>query len=154
MESINVTTADGVELELNENIIKSSKFITGMLDDDFDESAIIPIMVDKSILMEVMTFCDYYIDKDLKFKVLSDNHIDSYLDNWTIDFLERNSYRIIKLLMAANYLHIDKLIQLLSAKIAHTISTNSAGKIRKLYDFPEKPEHNKITNNIDWIDDN
>ncbi|XP_019854682.1 PREDICTED: S-phase kinase-associated protein 1-like [Amphimedon queenslandica] len=56
---------------------------------------------------------------------------------WEKDFLERNREDLYDLLLAANYLDVKRLMDLLCARVADLIKGKDPAKIRKTFHVPE-----------------
>ncbi len=140
-----LVSSDNVKYELSSEHANKSKLVKEALidkDDDEDEVLItIPTITGKT-LENICKFMEYNdalpeIAKPLKSIVFSELGIPA----WYVTFIESMTDEdVMELVVAANYMHIDDLLQLCSAKIATRIKGKTPEQIRKEFNLPEEEE--------------
>lgn len=159
---ITIVTSDHKEIEVKKEIIQLSILIKDMLEDTFEEEyeeqIKIPIPnVESKIFQKVLEYCEYHFDKipSIIEKPLK-KKIEDVICDWDKKFLELDKSFLIDLIMAANYLNIKSLLELLCAKISSMIQGKTPEQIRKEFyiknDFTPEEEL-KIKDEIKWCID-
>jgi S-phase kinase-associated protein 1 len=136
---------DGQTFEVDQAIVLESQTIKYLIEDCADNGIPIP-NVTGTILAKVIEYCkkhsevsnDKSSDDDLK-------KWDEDLTKWDEDFVKVDQATLYDLLLAANYLEIKSLLDLICQTVADMIKDKSPEEIRKIFnivnDFsPEEEE--------------
>ena len=125
MESNNVRkikSKDGQIFEVEEKCLGKSTVLKGLINDFPDPEAELPTNeVDGKTLSIVIEFLKHYVDSEPKEipKPLPSADLKPILDKWDFDYISPLSLETcIDLVNAANYLGINELVNLTSARLA------------------------------------
>ena len=144
------TLLDDEEIEVDKEIAYKSILIKEYFDqggDDAEACDLPPLK--KDILEKVMVYCEYIHqnpDKEPKLeKPLKSDKIDDLVDEWFVGYLNAEKDVLFELIKASNYLDINSLLELSSAKVATMIKGRPIQEIRDFFnivnDFtPEEEE--------------
>ena len=130
MESgeVKLKSSDGKIFEVPIDILQKSKLFTDINQNDEDEENEIELKeVDGKNLERIIEYLKHYKDIEPKEipKPFPERTDDAFLrsilnDDWTFDYIQSMTLEeAINLINAANYLQIDGLINILTAKLAH-----------------------------------
>ena len=130
MESgeVKLKSSDGKIFEVPIDILQKSKLFTDINQNDEDEENEIELKeIDGKNLERIIEYLKHYKDIEPKEipKPFPDRTDDAFLrsilnDDWTFDYIQSMTLEeAINLVNAANYLQIDGLINILTAKLAH-----------------------------------
>ena len=136
-----IKTSDNIIFEVPTDILYKAKLISSLLDDYDDDEAIILNEVDGRNLERIIDYLKHYKDMEPKEipKPFPERTDDEFLrgllnDDWTFDFLQKLSIEeAINLVNAANYLQIEGLINILSAKLSHEMCNCEVEEARKKF---------------------
>jgi S-phase kinase-associated protein 1 len=135
-EKLILVSKEGDKIETNYYSMKKySKLISTILDEDDDdtEEREIPLTnVTKDILELIIKFCDYHyhhedmkeIDKPLNGKLCD------IVSKWDYEFISIEQNIIFELILGANYMDIQSLLDLSCAKVASLIKGKTPEEIR------------------------
>lgn len=157
-ERIKVPVKIGIQSNLIKSMIKNDD--DDEVEDDFENNLEIPVInVTAPILRKVIEFLQYHFEngpmKEIEKPLKSDNLSDS-VSEWDSKYIDLENDILFNIILAANYLDIQSLLDLSCAKVATMIKGKSPEEIRKTFnienDFtPEEEEQireeNKWTNN-------
>jgi S-phase kinase-associated protein 1 len=137
------------ELEGNYDYLKHSVLIQTIMNNDEDEeeeevesgsseSEKIPLQnVEKEEMEEIIIFCKYYNEnplEEIEKPIKSDKMEENVSDKWYADFIDKfDNDKLMKILLAANYMDIKSLINLAAAKIASQIKDKTPKEIRERF---------------------
>jgi S-phase kinase-associated protein 1 len=144
----------------NFKYLKHSKLITTMINIDDDEEEEeqdnneqekieIPLAnVEREEIELIMEFCKYYEEKpleEIEKPIKSDRMEENVSDKWYAEFIDKlDNDKLMKILLAANYMDISSLINLAAAKIASQIKDKTPKEIRERFgienDFTEEEQ--------------
>ena len=130
---------EGEKLDVDLEVVQKSTILKNMIEDTGKEGEIPIPNIQLPILKKVLEFCDHYrnstpkeIKKPLVSKELSENGV----DDWDAKFIElSNVDDLIDLVVAANFLDIESLVNLGCAKIATLIKGKSVEEIRDVFNI-------------------
>ncbi|KAL7727824.1 hypothetical protein ACLKA6_019760 [Drosophila palustris] len=159
MPTIKLQSSDEEIFDIDVEIVKCSGTIRPMLEGD-DETAIWPLLnVNSSILRMVLAWANYHkddpqptADEDNENKEKRTNEITL----WDADFLKVDQSTLFELMMAANYLEIEGLLDLTITTVADMIRGKTTEEIRETFnmenDFtPEQLEQVRREN--EWCEE-
>ena len=161
--NIKLVLKDGNFLEIS----KKAASLSEKLKNDFSNESEIPINeIDKKTLEDIIEYLNHYqgveppeIEKplnkgDLKDILTKSNENDTF----AYDYIEKFSPEALSnLCVAANYLGIDKLLDLCCAKIAYICKDKDEDAILKTFGITQtftEEEKQKIKDENSWIEDN
>ena len=135
MSKVKLITAEGETVEVDVEIASKSALIKGMIDDSGIEEDIPLPNVKKSILLKIIEFCTYIKDNhppEIE-KPLRSNNLNDVTTPWYADFVSLDQEVLFELILAANYLNINPLLELSCAKVASLIKNKTIPEIRKFF---------------------
>ena len=144
---IDIMTKDGFIVEETAYVMSMSELVNTMLEngneDDYEneneehQQIHIP-NVDKRELDKVITFCKYYketpfdeIEKPLSSNILSDS-----VSEWYCKFIDMPQEELIGLVLAANFMHVQPLIELACCALACVIKGKTSEELRTTFNIP------------------
>jgi len=156
-EKIKVPVKIGILSNLIKTIIKNDD--DNEVEDDLDKNLEIPVVnITAPILRKVIEFIQYHFEngpmQEIEKPLKSGNLRDS-VSEWDANYIDLENDILFNIVLAANYLDIQSLLDLSCAKVATMIKGKSPEEIRKTFniknDFtPEEEEQireeNKWTN--------
>ena len=136
-------TTDNKNIKINKKTKIMSSYMSAI--NECKENELILINLNSTDLTFIQTYLEHYInDADIKYreKAISNIFSENVSNQWDIDFIENEimkdpliaKIQLYAVLNAANYLHIEKLIQLICLKIATMIKCISLEKIKTILD--------------------
>ena len=134
---IKLKSSDGKVFEVNDKIVSLSKFLKDIIDNNRELKQEITInQVDGKNLEKIIEYLKHHeIEKPKKLpKPLPSSDLKSILSEWDYNFI--NPFSIgesIDLINAANFLSIEDLVSLVSAKLASEMMTGSMDEIREKF---------------------
>nr|XP_016476837.1 PREDICTED: SKP1-like protein 11 isoform X1 [Nicotiana tabacum] len=133
-------SSNGDEFEIEESVAVQSITIKNMVEDDY---TIIPLPnVDTQTLIKITEYM-------MKHAVEKTNTNEEEIETFDKEFVNGKSYRdLFELILAANYLDIKDLLDLLCQSIADRIKNKSANAVKKIFnitsDYSTEEEEEKI----------
>ena len=136
-------TTDNKNIKINKKTKIMSSYMSAI--NECKENELILINLNSTDLTFIQTYLEHYInDADIKYreKAISNIFSENVSNQWDIDFIENEIMKdplmakkqLYAVLNAADYLHIEKLIQLICLKIATMIKCISLEKIKTILD--------------------
>ena len=106
------------------------------------------------MLKHVIEYCEYhYENPSNKLERPLMHELEDLICDWDKKFLEKSGIQIVEILMASNYLGLEDLKDLLSAKMATMMKGRSAEHIRQTFNLENdftKEEEEEIKKENDW----
>ncbi|XP_034679898.1 SKP1-like protein 11 [Vitis riparia] len=136
-KKVTLKSSDGVLFIIDRAVALQSRTIQYVLEDTNPVDTIIPVpAVDARTLSKVLEYCKkHLIDLNTDFEEYS---------KWDKDFVDVEVWMLYDLIMAADYLHIPPLIDLICDKIASMFKGQTPEKIREIFnienDFSKEEE--------------
>ena len=131
-DNVKLITMDGEEVEVDKEIACKSVLVRGIIDDNDEDEAIHLPSVKKATLDKIIEYCTYIsqhpppeIEKPLRSSNLQD-----CVNEWYANFVNLEQKDLIELLMAAHFMDIKSLMELIGAKIVSKIKGKSIKEIR------------------------
>lgn len=157
--SINLVSLESITVPLNIKAAKTSNFISSF-NDDYPNEDLVLRNINYSIIIKIKDFLEYHVDHPPK-KILMPNPKKDFkdcVDQWDYDFINNCDVEtILQLMNAANFLQINSLLDLTSAKIASMIKGKNSEEIRRILNM-EDDDENEIEcaeeEKVDSDDDN
>ncbi|BDD62021.1 hypothetical protein MPDQ_003179 [Monascus purpureus] len=157
-QMISLLSSDGIELQVEREVIERSVLIKNMLDDLGDSGEAIPISnVNEAVLKKVIEWCSHHKndppsagdDDDSRRKTTD-------IDEWDQKFMQVDQEMLFEIILAANYLDIRALLDVGCKTVANMIKGKSPEEIRKTFnianDFTPE-EEDQIRRENEWAED-
>ncbi|GMY05434.1 SKP1-like protein 1B [Fagus crenata] len=140
-KNITLMSSDGKTFEVEESVAMESQTIKHMIEDDCAQSVIPLPNVKSETLARVIEYCKNHVHSS-ESKSESDSKA---LQTWDAEFINVDQNILFELIMAANYLDIKGLLDLICKTVADMMKGKSVEEIRKMFniknDFtPEEEE--------------
>ena len=162
MPNIKLQSSDGETFEVDVAIAKASITIKTMLDDlgmNEDDDEVVPLPnVSSSILKKVIQWATYHKDdpplsddeEDIKERRTDD------IPQWDADFLKVDQGTLFEIILAANYLDIQPLLEVSCKTVANMIKGKTPEEIRRMFNIvndltPEEEE--QIRRENEWCEE-
>ena len=153
--TIKIKSKDNAEFELSSKAAERSNLLKGMIA-DFKENTFDLNNIDGKTLEKVKDYLVHYIDKNPSKieKPLKSNKFEECAEKWDVDFLGDDDDTILSLLLAANYLDIEPLLDLTSAKIACSLKGTTTENVRKEFKITDlnKEEKAQIESDKNYLE--
>ena len=139
---VKLKSIDNKIFEVPIGLLKKVKLISGIVEQASDEKKIILLReVESKDLKSVLEYLNHYKNFEPKKipKPFPEKTDDSFLrkilnDDWTFNFLKQFSLdETISIVNCANYLEIDGLIRILTAKLAHEMCNCDVEEARRKF---------------------
>ena len=139
---VKLKSIDNKIFEVPIGLLKKVKLISGIIEQASDEKKIILLReVESKDLKSVLEYLNHYKNFEPKKipKPFPEKTDDAFLrkilnDDWTFNFLKQFSLdEIISIVNCANYLKIDGLIRILTAKLAHEMCNCDVEEARRKF---------------------
>ena len=154
---IKLKTSDNELIEVSNTLLKKSKLLNGLIDKDEENNTIFLININKAILENVIKYLEHFKDFEPKeipkpFPEMADDQFFRSIldDDWTFDFLNQMKLEeAIETVNAADYLQIEGLIHLMSAKLGYELTNCTVEEAKKKFQYEddmtdeEKAEYDK-----------
>lgn len=147
-QKITIRTADNKQFIMDKSDALDIALIRSMLEENDDGEEIPLGIVEYDQLEKIVEFIHQCQTKPYKAplpKPLPSNRLEDVIDNkWYIHFIDLPKKELLKLIRAANYLNIERLFELASAKLGSEIKGMSIEELREYFeivnDFTEEEE--------------
>jgi len=135
--TVSLISSEGTTFQVPLDIAQVSKFVADILKDETDTSdeagPTVPIpSVRADILTKIIDFCTHYKTEPMK-KIdqpLKSSNIAETVQQYYSDFVTVEQSLLFELMLAANYMHIQPLIDLACAAVAAMIKGKTPEQIR------------------------
>lgn len=148
-ETLNITTADGEQFEVEYDVIQTSQTIKDVCEDYGIENDIPVPNISSEVFKKVLEYCNHHFGSK-KQKVDDDSEENS----WDLDFINVDQNELFSIILASNYLDIKPLLDLSCQAVAKKLEGKSTEEMRKMFgiknDF-EEGEEEKIRKENEWM---
>jgi len=147
-------------VEISMKAIMMSETIKNMLNDLSTDNLSTPIPlhnVTSTILSKIVEYCNYHVENDnVKFSSSTDKKETDDIIPWDVDFCNVDQAALFEMILAANYLSIQSLLDLTCKTVANMIKGKTPEEIRLTFniknDFtPEEEE--KVRKENEWCEE-
>ncbi|XP_047325171.1 S-phase kinase-associated protein 1 homolog [Impatiens glandulifera] len=151
---VRVMSSDGKEFSVSERTASMSKMLKSIIEEDWDD--VIPIPnVDRKTLAIILTYCDRRSrPRDESDNDDESNNHDKLMDSLDSKFLSRlNREQLMNLTLAANYLEVTHLLQILLKKHVYNIKDLTVEGVRHYFDIQtdfSNEEEARIRKETSW----
>jgi len=140
-KKITLKSSDNKTFEVPEAVALESQTIKHMIEDDCTDNGIPVPNVTGHILAKVIEYCKKHVDAASSDEKASEDD----LKNWDAEFVKVDQPTLFDLILAANYLNIQSLLDLTCQSVADMIKGKTPEQIRETFniknDFsPEEEE--------------
>lgn len=139
-----ITTSDGVEFSLPIKHLKLSNLLNSMMYDEgtliSEPDDILPLPnVDSETFVKVKDFLEHYFEDPYPEieKPIRSSKLSEIIQPWFAEFIDLKEEELFKLIMAANFMHIQPLLDLGCAQVASTIKGKTPEEIRTIFGIPD-----------------
>ena len=159
-KTIRIITKEGKELEISKKAAELSELLKQTINDFPNEDKFPLNEIDEKNARKVKEYLNHFNGKAPPEigKPLKSNIMKNVTDEWSANFVDTMSLDdIINLDVAANYMGINCLLDLCSAKISTFFKDKTEEEILKEFDISEpltEEEKNKIREENKWIEEN
>ena len=157
---IKLITKEGKEIEITKEAAELSELLKQTINDFPDEEKFPINEVDEKTGGKIRDYLNHFNGKtppEIE-KPLISNNMKNVTDEWSANFVDRMMLDdIINLNLAANYMGINCLQELCSAKIASLFKDKSEEEIMREFNIKQpftEEEKNKIREENKWIEEN
>ncbi|KAL5577469.1 hypothetical protein UlMin_019168 [Ulmus minor] len=123
---ITLKSSDGETFEVDEAVGSESQTIKHMIEDDCADNAIPLPNVTSKMLSKVIEYCKKHVETPKP----DDN---DELKAWDADFVKVDQATLFDIILAANYLNINSLLDLTCQTVADMIKDKTPEEIRKTF---------------------
>jgi len=121
-------------------VAKLSALVTDIMKDDADSGDIpeVPVpSVRSDILSKVIDFCTHYKAEPMNEieKPLKSHKMDEIVQKWYADFVDVDQEALFEIIVAANFLNIQPLLDLTCASVAGLIKGKTPEEIRNTFNI-------------------
>jgi len=160
VKMINITTSDGIQMDVERPVAERSILIKNLLEDLGGESSeSIPIPnVNEAVMKKVIEWCGHHKNDP---PATQDDDSDSRkkstdIDEWDQKFMQVDQEMLFEIILAANYMDIKALLDVGCKTVANMIKGKSPEEIRKTFniqnDFTPE-EEDQIRRENEWAED-
>lgn len=125
------------KLDVDLEVIQKSTVLKNMIEDTGKDGEIVIPNMHAHILRKVIEYCEHYRNsnpRDIKKPLVSKNLMENGVEEWDAAFIDIEKVdELIDLIVAANFLDIEGLLNLGCAKIATLVKGKNVEEIRELF---------------------
>ncbi|KAJ1500262.1 hypothetical protein HMI55_006813 [Coelomomyces lativittatus] len=156
-----LVSSDNQVVQVSRTIAERSVLLKNMMDDiPSSEDAEIPITnVTHRVLKKVLEYCEHHKDDPMvapEQDFLEERRASDDIDDWDAEYINVDQEFLFEIIMAANYLDIEPLLDLGCKTVANIIKGKSPEEIRKVFniqnDFTPEEEA-QIRRENEWAED-
>ncbi|KAJ5115611.1 hypothetical protein N7526_011492 [Penicillium atrosanguineum] len=153
--TVTLTSSDDVDTKVERVVAERSVLIKDMLNYIGDTDEAIPIPnVNKRVLDKVITWCRHHYEHDRTTQEKRDSPEDTDVDNWDREFMRVDQELLFGIILAANYLNIEQLLDIGCKTVANMIKGKTAQEIRKIFNIQNDftpGEEDQIRRENAWV---
>ena len=129
-----LVSGDGENFEINNDVAVMSGFIKDMIDTDQPEDEVqefpVPEVMSKE-LSKIIEFCNHYIESPMKeiATPIKSTKMTDIVEEWYSSFVDIEQEDLFKLILAANYMDIQPLLDLTCCTIASMVKGKTPEEI-------------------------
>ncbi|KAG6526435.1 SKP1-like protein 1B [Zingiber officinale] len=152
-KKIILLSSEGDAFEVDTAVAMASQTIKHMIEDRCTEGGIPLPNVTSRILAKVLEYCKMHVND---YSVLSDDVtklVPEELTAWDAEFVSVDQETLFSIILAANYLHIQRLLDLACQSVANMIRGQTTEEIRKIFNIKndfDPEEEEEIRKENEW----
>lgn len=130
MTTITLRSCDNHAFVVDDHVVRASKTIENMLE-DVGTGAVVPLPnVNGATLAKVIEYCTHHVNhRD------EEREQEGALSEWETEFVKVDQGTMFELILAANYLDIKPLMDILCMTVARMIMGKTPEQIRQLFNI-------------------
>ena len=131
-------TSDGEVFEIDEKIATLSGLLVDFVneDEDGDKDEPIPLAnVTSDVMKKVIEWAEHHKDDDPSQDEKEGEQITLDISSWDANFIKVDQGMLFSLILAANYLKIDGLLDLATSTVSNMIRGKSPKEIRQMFNI-------------------
>eukprot|EP00184_Porphyridium_aerugineum_P008444 CAMPEP_0184691920 /NCGR_PEP_ID=MMETSP0313-20130426/609_1 /TAXON_ID=2792 /ORGANISM="Porphyridium aerugineum, Strain SAG 1380-2" /LENGTH=154 /DNA_ID=CAMNT_0027149699 /DNA_START=295 /DNA_END=759 /DNA_ORIENTATION=+ len=147
---VRLQSADGELFEVERGVATISTMVSNLLEDTSAEDIIPLPNVEAGILAKVIEYCRYH------HMLQANPQTEEEVEKWNKDFVRVDKPTLFQLILAANYMDIQSLLDLTCKTVADMIKNKTAQQIRDEFGIPNdftKEEEEEIRKENAWVED-
>lgn len=167
MATVKLQTSDNEIFEVDREVAFLCKTVKNFCEDvDMDDNTVVPLPnVTGSVMKKVLEFCEYHKEeyKGIDFDEMAEKAPNKVIDmnnkaitEWDANFIKVDQPFLFEIILAANYLHIQPLLDLSCKTVANMIKGKSPQEIRETFNIPNDftpEEEEKVRKENAWTED-
>ncbi|KAH9297317.1 hypothetical protein KI387_028999 [Taxus chinensis] len=127
LRKVTLKSSDNELFEVEESVAMESLAIKSLMEDITSDAPIPVSNVRSQILAKVLEYCKYHLD--------SKKEREENMEKWDRDFVEVDQETLFDLILAANYLNIQNLLDLTCKTVADMIKGKTPEQIRQKFNI-------------------
>ncbi|XP_002135286.2 S-phase kinase-associated protein 1-like [Drosophila pseudoobscura] len=141
MPTIKLQSSNGEDFDVDVRFLKCSGIMKGLLEDgdkeDKKKEPLVLPKVNSEILRLVLIWAEYHKDdpEPPEDEAANGRSTDDIIP-WDIEFLEKEQRNVLELMMAAYYMDIMGLLQLIVQHLANMTKVKTAEQMRQIFHIP------------------
>ena len=159
-KTITLVSSDGEKMQIAAKAAQRSQLVKGIIEDYPDDAEVPLNNVKSNILKKIKEYLEHYADSEPKEieRPLASQNYQECVDAWDFEFINVDLDLVFEIILAANYMDINSLLELASSsKVASIIKGKTPEEIRKTFniqnDFTPEEEQ-QIREENQWCMDN
>ncbi|KAJ4765031.1 SKP1 [Rhynchospora pubera] len=133
---ITLRSSEGDEFVVAEEVAKMSVTICHMIEDDCVNNITLPLNnVSSKSLSLVINYCNKHVPEAKPAEGSTAMEAEKEMETWDKEFVNVDDDTLFDLILAANYLSIQGLLDLTSKKLTDQIAGKTPDQIRKMYEI-------------------
>lgn len=149
-------SSENISFTIPKKVVYVSKLVSMMLDVDQDEDEIY-LNVASHVLAKIVQFMIYHCDNPPKYieRPLKSTNLEDIIHPWDLEFINVDNGMLCELIIAANYMDIPPLLDLLCAKVALMTQNKTPEQIQEIFNIQTEFSDNEkkvLRDEIKWID--
>ena len=131
---ITLVSSDGVKMQITAKAAQKSQLLKAILEDNSDDIELPLDNIKSNILKKIKEYLDHYQDTEPKKieRPLASVNYQECVDTWDFEFINVDFDLIFEIILAANFMDIQPLLELASSKVASIIKGKTPEEIRKM----------------------
>jgi hypothetical protein len=142
MKKIYLKSITGERHEISSTSIKLSVLISDMLEDSDEIDNTIPLQFSNIIIIKIIEYSNHFITDPHDSESLTNgkkigSDLSKYINEWYSNFIDVDINFLGNLLYAADFLHIESLIELCCLKFAHILKEKDIIQLKEMFTVNE-----------------
>lgn len=148
MKKVFIESKTGEKYEVSLESVKLSVLISDILEDSNESENIIPLSFENYIIVKIIEYLDHFITDPHDSESLTNGEkissdLSKYINEWYLNFIDVDIDFLGNLLHAADFLHIEPLIELCCLKFAHVLKEKDINQLKEMFIVDELSEEEK-----------
>jgi len=134
-ETVKMCSSDGHTFDVAWEVAIRSRTVKNLIEDNGTEETIPLPNVSGSILARVIEYCKYHVNVDRRNADGQPVETREDIERWDADFVKVDQTTLFDLILAANYLNIEGLLDVTCQTVAKMIKGKTPEEIRKQFNI-------------------